>query len=155
MEDESTFNAIIQLLDGKNISVTEHAPVRTSEEAAQVRGATLDSGAKAMLLSDGAAFVLAVISASKKLDSKMFKKLIKSKSLKFATEDDVLRLTKCIPGAVPPFGSIFGLKTYMDESLRAQGTSINFNAGLRTRSIAMSLEDYLIAENPVISCFSK
>lgn len=33
------------------------------------------------------------------------------------------------PGAVPPFSFPFdGVRAYMDESLRRQGASINFNA---------------------------
>lgn len=155
MEDESTFNKVIELLAGREIRITEHQPVRTSEEAAQIRGTTLDSGAKAMLLTNGAALFLAVMSASRKLDSKVFKKLTSSKSLRFATEQEVFQTTKCIPGAVPPFGSIFGVKTYMDESLRTQGDSINFNAGLRTKSVTMRLEDFITVENPVISVFAK
>ncbi|OMJ80379.1 hypothetical protein SteCoe_19373 [Stentor coeruleus] len=155
MEDESTFNKVIELLAGRDIRVTEHEAVRTSEEAAQIRGTTLDSGAKAMLLTNGPALFLAVMSASRKLDSKIFKKLTSSKSLRFATEQEVFQTTKCIPGAVPPFGSIFGVKTYMDESLRTQGDSINFNAGLRTKSVTMRLDDFITVENPVISVFSK
>lgn len=155
MEEESTFNRVIELLTGKDIRVTEHEPVRTSEEAAKVRGSTLESGAKAMLLSDGVKLILAVMSASRKLDSKKFKKIISSKSLKFASEEEVLSATRCIPGAVPPFGSIFGLSTYMDLSLRTQGDSINFNAGLRTKSVTMLLEDYITVENPVICEFTK
>jgi Ala-tRNA(Pro) deacylase len=155
MEDESTFNAIVSLLSGKEIRINEHESVRTSEEAASIRGTSLDSGAKAMLLSDGPKLLLAVMSASRKLDSKAFKKLIGTRSLKFATEEEVFKTTRCIPGAVPPFGSLFGVPTYMDESLRAQGDSINFNAGLRTRSIFMRLEDYISIENPIISNFTK
>ena len=155
VEDETTFNRVSLLLSGKDIGIVEHEPVRTSEEAASIRGTTLDSGAKAMLLSDGLTLFLAVMSASRKLDSKKFKKLIGSKSLKFASEEEVFNTTKCIPGAVPPFGSIFGIPTYMDESLRTQGNSINFNAGLRTRSVSMKLEDYLEVEKPIISSFTK
>lgn len=54
---------------------------------------------------------------------------------------------------MPPFGSIFGLKTYMDESLRNQGDSINFNSGKRTNSVCMSLKDYLNVENPTVCQF--
>ena len=155
MEDEGTFNRVVALLSGRPVTVTEHEAVRTSEEAAKVRGSTLESGAKAMLLFDGAKFVLAVMSASRKLDSKLFKKIIASKSLRFASEEEVLNTTRCIPGAVPPFGSIFGVATYMDTSLRAQGDSINFNAGLRTRSVTMSVQDYISVENPTIAEFTK
>eukprot|EP00325_Prymnesiales_sp_UTEX-LB-985_P015238 CAMPEP_0174760138 /NCGR_PEP_ID=MMETSP1094-20130205/108620_1 /TAXON_ID=156173 /ORGANISM="Chrysochromulina brevifilum, Strain UTEX LB 985" /LENGTH=199 /DNA_ID=CAMNT_0015966079 /DNA_START=166 /DNA_END=765 /DNA_ORIENTATION=+ len=68
-----------------------HEAVRTSEEAAQVRGASLASGAKAMLLATKPSdeFVLAVISASEKMDSKAFKKAGGFKSTKFATEEEV------------------------------------------------------------------
>lgn len=155
MEDESTFNALVSLLSSRQIRITEHEATKTSEESAQVRGTTLDSGAKAMLLKEGVNFVLAVMSAARKLDSGRFKKIIKCKNLKFATEEEVWNLTKCIPGAVPPFGSLWGIKTYMDESLRTQGDSINFNAGLRTRSIFLSLQDYIEIENPQIGDFTK
>ena len=55
---------------GGRWGTSRHAAVRTSEEAAQIRGATLASGAKAMLLSTkpSDSFVLAVISASEKME---------------------------------------------------------------------------------------
>ena len=51
-ENPEPFNALIKLLTDKGIphKVTEHEPCKTSEESAKVRGATLASGAKAMLL---------------------------------------------------------------------------------------------------------
>ena len=155
MEDESTFNQLSALLSSKPVQITTHEATRTSEESASVRGTSLASGAKAMLLKDGVGFVLAVMSASRKLDSNKFKKLIKCKNLKFASEEEVWNVTKCVPGAVPPFGSLWGVKTYADESLRRQGDSINFNAGLRTRSMFLSVLDYLELENPVIGEFTK
>ena len=88
--------------DGGRWSTSTHVAVRTSEEAAQVRGATLASGAKAMLLATKPSdkFVLAVISAAEKMDSKAFKKAGSFKATKFATEDEVFALTGCRPGAV-------------------------------------------------------
>ena len=64
--------------------LTTHEPVLTSQEAADIRGVSLASGAKAMLLKDcgkkltnpEAPFYLAVISAAKRFSSKEFKKLI-------------------------------------------------------------------------------
>jgi Ala-tRNA(Pro) deacylase len=51
---------------------------------------------------------------------------------------------------VPPFGSLFNIQTYVDESLFKQGEMINFNAGLRTKSILMKGEDFKNIENPTI-----
>lgn len=108
-----------------------------------------------MLLWDGSIMFLAVMSASRKLDSKLLKKIRGVKNLRFANEEEVARVTKCLPGAVPPFGKVFNIETFMDESLRTQGDTINFNCGLRTRSICMTVCDYITVENPSISSFSK
>ena len=131
--------------------------MRTSEEAAQVRGVPLASGAKAMLVVDSkhAMFILAVMSAARLFDWKLLKSLTGSKSLRFATEEEVKSTTKCIPGAVPPFGSLFQVKTWVDQSLLDQGPTINFNAGLRTRSVSMSVSDFLRLETPNIVNFTK
>jgi len=136
-------------------STSTHEAVRTSEEAAAVRGATLASGAKAMLLATKPTdeFVVAIISASEKMDSKAFGRAGGFKSTKFANEDEVFWLTGCRPGAVPPFGSLWGLRTFVDTSLLEQGDDINFNSGLKTASVRMSTADYLEVEKPVAASF--
>ena len=61
----------------------------TCEEAAEVRGVSLDSGAKAMLLKDtgkklaleGIPFYLAILSAGKRFNSKAFKKIVRFRKM--------------------------------------------------------------------------
>ena len=82
-----------------------------------MRGVSLNSGAKAMLLRDNSSksvetsilFTLAVMSASKKFSWKLVKKVLKVKNMRFATPEEVYEITGCLPGAVTPFGSIFGV----------------------------------------------
>ena len=93
-------------------------------------------------------FTLAVMSASKKFSWKLVKKVLKAKNIRFATVDEVKSVTGCLPGAVPPFGSVFGVQTIVDESLGIQGDTINFNCGLRTHSIQMLYKDYIALEKP-------
>ena len=145
-ENPATYEKIVELLKAKNIEfkVTEHAPVKTSQEAADIRGVALESGAKAMLIKDegkklarpDTLWYLAIMAANRRLSSKMFKKLIGSKNIKFADAENVHSITGCISGAVPPFGSVFNEKvpTMVDESLE-KNESINFNCGLRTHSM--------------------
>lgn len=153
-EPEETFGQLTQALALVPFTVREHAAARTSEEAARIRSTALASGAKAMLLvADG--FLLAVVAAHRKLDWKRLKLLLQRKSVRMATEAEVLQVTHCWPGAVPPFGSLFGIPTYLDVSLREQGEDINFSAGLRTRSVCMKFSDYFSIENPVLGEFSK
>ncbi len=134
----------------------------SSEEAAEVRGVSLDTGAKAMLLKDtgkklaleGVPFYLAVLSASKRFSSKQFKKLISCKSVRFATPEEVYSVTGCLTGAVPPFGKVFNIPVWVDRSLSKQA-SINFNCGLRTKSISMSYDDYFKIEQPKWHVFTE
>ena len=97
---------------------------------------------------DNFLFYLAVMSASKKFSWKLIKKLLMIKNMRFATTEEVFSVTGCFPGAVAPFGSIYGIPTLVDASLTAQGDTINFNCGLRTHSMKLKVQDYLETEKP-------
>jgi Ala-tRNA(Pro) deacylase len=151
----TVFERLAALLDQSGIAyqVTRHEAVYTSEEAARVRGTTLASGAKALICRADGAFVLFVMPADRKLDSKQVRKAFGLKSLRFATREEVFELTRLEPGSIPPFGQLFGLTTYCDAAL-AEQARINFNAGDHTISIGMTYEDYVKAERPRIGAFA-
>ena len=83
------------------------------------------------------------------------KQILNSKKVELAKPEDVLQVTKCLSGAVPPFGSIFKVRTLCDNSLVQQGDTINFNCGLRTRSMSMATQDYLEVEKPELCDFTE
>jgi prolyl-tRNA editing enzyme YbaK/EbsC (Cys-tRNA(Pro) deacylase) len=125
-----------------------HPPVTTSEEAAKTRpGYTLEQGAKALIIkmekrSKETEFCMLVLPAHLKLDSKKIKSALGIKSLRFASEDEILTISHGVQkGAIPPFGSLFGIKVYVDPLLFSN-EKIVFNAGDRRFSIAMKSEDY-------------
>ena len=123
---------------GVAFAVLRHAPVFTSEEAAAVRGVPLSSGAKALVVKAGEAFVLLVVPADRKLDSKKARAALGVKNTRFATSEEVEQLTGLQPGSIPPFGSLFGLATTCDPALGANET-INFNAGDHAISVSHDL----------------
>ncbi|MGD0284723.1 MAG: YbaK/EbsC family protein [Candidatus Saccharimonadales bacterium] len=130
-----------------NYSELEHEPVYTSEQAAKVRGLSIDTGAKSLLLKANDNYYLVVLSGSKKIDSKKFKMAIGIKKFRFATPDEVKEKMLCNIGACYPFGSIVKLDTYIDKSLIGQSI-ISFNPGRHDKSIKMDLKDYMMIENP-------
>jgi Ala-tRNA(Pro) deacylase len=132
---------------GISFQLLTHAPVYTSEQAAQVRGTPLSSGAKALVCKLGDTFALFVIPADRKLDGKRVQRELGCKTLRFASRDELLAQTGLTPGAVPPFGSLFGLPTYVDPTL-GENTHINFNAGDHAVSMTMAFADYLAFEKP-------
>ncbi|HVW38629.1 MAG TPA: YbaK/EbsC family protein [Pirellulales bacterium] len=153
---ENVFDRIERLLTSQAIAhrVLRHAPVFTSAEAAAIRGAPLASGAKALVCKADGQFVFFVVPADRKLASKAVRSARGWKSFRFADRDEVLELTGLTPGAIPPFGSLFGFTTLCDERLGEQSV-INFNAGDHAISISMSFDDYLRAERPELGRFAE
>jgi Ala-tRNA(Pro) deacylase len=143
------YDRIIGLLKTNDIKYREllHEPVYTSEQAAQVRGLSLDAGAKSLLLKAEDNFALIVLSGSRKLSSKKFKKRLGIKNLRFATPEEVREQMNCEIGSCYPFGSVADLETYVDESLLTQ-TDISFNPGVHDKSLVIKLSDYLKLESP-------
>ncbi|MEO8441811.1 MAG: YbaK/EbsC family protein [Betaproteobacteria bacterium] len=151
----TVFDRIVAVLDSKGVTygVSRHAPVFTSEEAAIVRGASLASGAKALICKAAGEFVMFVMPGDRRLDSKLVRKAFNLRSLRFATREEVEQLTTLKPGSIPPFGSLFGFVTYCDEQLAAQA-SINFNAGDHAISVNMTFADYVAVEAPRLGQFT-
>ena len=145
----SVFDRLHERLTASGIAFTvlRHEPVFTSEQAAAVRGVPLASGAKALVLKAGEAFVLVVVPADRKLDSKKARVALGSRSIRFASRDEVAQLTGLEPGSIPPFGSLFGLPTYCDPAL-GENAAINFNAGDHSISVQMTYADYAAVERP-------
>jgi Ala-tRNA(Pro) deacylase len=131
--------------NGVAFTVLRHEPVFTSEQAAAVRGTPLSSGAKALVMKAGDRFVMLVLPADRKLDSRKAREALSVKALRFATKEEVLELTGLQPGSIPPFGSLFGLPTYCDPAL-ANNPSINFNAGDHAISVQMPYDEYVKVE---------
>jgi Ala-tRNA(Pro) deacylase len=152
----TVFERVSALLDGRGVAyqVLRHAPVYTSEEAAAVRGTPLSSGAKALVMKAGERFVMLVLPADRKLESKLARQALGVKSLRFATKEEVLELTGLTPGSIPPFGSLFNLPTYCEPAL-ADNATINFNAGDHAISVAMRYADWLAVEQPTLAKVSE
>jgi Ala-tRNA(Pro) deacylase len=150
------FERLKALLVAHGVDFTEmrHTAVYTSAEAAAVRGTTLHSGAKALIVKAGSAFRMIVMPADLSLDSKASRMVLGSRQIRFATEEEVLALTGLRPGSIPPFGSLFSLATICDDRM-ADNKSINFNAGSHTRSIHMAYSAYVRVENPRIARVAK
>jgi Ala-tRNA(Pro) deacylase len=127
---------------GARYRLLEHAPVFTSAEAARVRGTPVEAGAKALVLLAAAAPVQVVLPGSRRVDNARVRALLGTRTLRFATPEELLALTGCVPGAVPPFGNLFGMPVLADAALAAR-EEIAFNAGSNDVSIVLAAADFL------------
>lgn len=156
------FLSIKKLLDSKKVKYNafEHMAVTSSEHAAKIREKLfnkpwqeiMEHGAKAMIIKSKDQFYQFILPGSKKMD---FKKVrgITGGQPKFASPEEVLKITDCVINSVPPFGNLFNLKVYVDKSL-LEKDYITFNAGELTVSIDMKTKDWLKAVEPEISRFA-
>jgi Ala-tRNA(Pro) deacylase len=151
---DSVFSRIDDLLTRHAIvfDVLRHRPVYTSEEAAEVRGTPLASGAKALVCKADGQYVMFVLPADRRLASKEVRRAKGWRKLRFADREEVLSLTGLEPGSIPPFGSLFELPTLCDERL-GENETINFNAGDHSVSVSMRYEDYVRVEAPELGTF--
>jgi len=145
----SPYDDIVTLLKTHNISYedTEHEPVYTSAQAAQIRGISASQGAKALLLKCENGFILALLPGDRKLDSRKLKNLLQIKNLRFASREEVKDTMGCEIGACYPFGNLINLPTYADNYLSANDT-ISFNPGVHTHSIEMKWQDFYSVAKP-------
>ncbi len=144
----NTLENVLKILDQKKIEYkkSEHEAVRTSEEAAKLRGVDLKTGVKAMLLkSSEGRFIMVLIEADKRVDLKKISEMEETKKLRFATMEEVSEETGCEPGGVPPFGYTKNgepnkIRTYLDKNV-LNNKEVNFNAGDRKVSVSMKGAD--------------
>lgn len=134
----------------------EHEEVTTSEEAAKARPQySLHQGAKAILAkiekkNKEEAFVMFVLPADLRLDSKKIKQALDIRNIRFASKKELMSLTSGVQrGALPPFAHFFDLPLYADKRL-LENEKIVFNAGDRRFSVAMKVKDYLELTRPQI-----
>ena len=155
MQSLNYFSDIITLLEKNKIpyQLKEHLPTPTSEESAKARGEPLKIGAKALILKDDTHFLLVVIPADRKLDTKKLKKILNTKNIRFVTIKELFELTCLVPGAVPPFGNLFNLPMLVDQKLWEE-EYMAFNAGSREKSIKMKTRDYQNIVHPKTDDFS-
>jgi Ala-tRNA(Pro) deacylase len=153
----AALEAIQELLSRQGVRFREvqHSPTRTSEESARARGEPVAIGGKALLMKVGGQHALFVISAARKVDSAALRRQLGVSRLRFASAEELHRLTGLVPGAVPPFGEpVLPFPLYADESV-FENDRIAFNAGALTHSIIMLVADWERVARPQRLRFSK
>lgn len=151
-DDPAILTAIRALLRRQCISwrEVEHAPAATCRESARQRGEPLEIGGKCLLLKAGDTFGLFALSAAHSLDSRLLRRTLGERRLRFATKEELFELTGLVPGSLPPFGEpVLPFPLHADESL-ARGDRIAFNAGSLRHSIILATSDWLAVARPSI-----
>lgn len=142
------FNQLITLLEGgqARYRVIEHASAGRSEEAAKARGTQIEQGAKALVChvkGNGIKqHVLAVLPAHRKANLQVLAQKLGGTRASLASPQEVMTLTQCVFGAIPPFSFHPDLKLVVDPLLFKQLDEMVFNAGSLEKSLLLNVDDY-------------
>ncbi len=145
-----------EFLDSHSIKyvVISHSTAYTAQEVAassHIRGKEL---AKTVVVKAGGKMAMAVLPASHKIDFSLLSKAAGASSVTLANEAEFKSLfPDCEPGAMPPFGNLYGMAVFVDASLAAD-EEIAFNAGTHTELVRLSYKDFERLVEPAVAAFS-
>ncbi len=156
-QDLTLYNRIIELAKSEGVEYKEsrHPPVRTSEEAAKVRGTSLHEGAKALICEHDNGFAQVVVPGDKRIDKKAMQAELNTSKFKMASPEDAERLSGVKVGGIPPFGNLFdeAIPVYVSSKV-LDNEEIEFNAGDRSISIRMNPKDWQELVQPIVGTYA-
>jgi Ala-tRNA(Pro) deacylase len=122
---------------GTEYDLVQHVPTQSSMRTAEASHVPGDCLAKAVLLKDGANYLLAVVPASHQLRLDDLAMQL-NHEVELATEQEIAKLFQdCARGAVPPIGAAYGVDVIVDDSIARQ-PDIYFEGGDHATLVHMS-----------------
>ncbi|MCK4872132.1 MAG: YbaK/EbsC family protein [Phycisphaerales bacterium] len=125
-----------------NYQLIPHTVAYTAQgtaAAAHVHGQNL---AKTVIVDIDGKLAMVVMPATHKLRLDFFRDTVNASVVQVAEESQFADLFPgCEVGAMPPFGNLFGMPVYVDESL-TEDEEIAFNAGSHTELLQLRYEDF-------------
>ena len=143
-------------LDERNVKyvLISHSRAVTAQEiaaSAHVPGKEL---AKTVVIRVDGEMALAVLPASYRVDLDLLKSLIHAETIELADEEDFKdTFPGCEVGAMPPFGNLYSMRTFVAGSL-AEDESIAFSAGSHTELMRVAFTDFERLVQPEIVEFT-
>lgn len=132
----------------------QHEPVYTAQEVAAAEHVPGKEMAKTVILTDGDAFVMAVLPAIRKVDLERARQIVGNSNLRLAEESEFADLFPgCELGAMAPFGNLYDIPVIVDQALR-EDERITFEAGTHVDTIRMAYTDFERLAEPAVADFT-
>ena len=140
--------------NGVHYEVASHRQAFTAQEVAAAQHVPGKEVAKVVMLRSGTQFLMAVLPAPYRVDLDRARAATGKADVTLATEPEFKGLfPQCEPGAEPPFGNLYGLPVYVDQTL-TRDEEIVFNAGTHTQTIKMKYADFKRLVQPTVGSFA-
>jgi Ala-tRNA(Pro) deacylase len=132
-----------------------HPTAYTAQEIAALQHVKGRDFAKVVVAATLTGPVMVVLPATRRLDLlKLGAALESHDPVRLAHEDEFAQLfAPCEPGAMPPFGNLFGIRVFVDRSLTSEDTIV-FQAGTHADTVRMRYADFAKLARPVVGDFT-
>lgn len=150
---------VMELLKERHMEfqVCPHAETRDAQRLAQSLHVCGKQVVKTVMLKadQGFAYIVALVPADKRVNLDKLSKAMGGSRLEIATEEEVIQhCPDCEPGVLPPFGSEYGMQTWVDSSL-AHENEIFFEANTHHDAVRMRFIDFRQMEEPLVASFAE
>jgi len=137
-------NRLREYLDSHNIRyvVISHSVAYTAQGIAALAHIPGKELAKTVVVKLDGGLALAVLPASHQVDLALLQAAAGAKTAELAAEPEFKsKFPDCETGAMPPFGNLYDLPVFADQSL-SRDQEIAFNAGSHRELIRLGWEDF-------------
>jgi Ala-tRNA(Pro) deacylase len=148
--------ALKRFLDDNQVRyvVITHSPAYTAQETAQsahIPGRVL---AKTVIVRLDDHLAMVVLEGPDRVDLNLLKGASGADRARLATEEEFReRFPGCETGAMPPFGNLYDMEVFLDESL-IEDDEIAFNAGTHRELIRLAYADFEHLVEPKVARLS-
>ena len=139
---------------GVKYTVISHSSAFTAQEIAASAHVPGKDMAKTVMVKIDGDMAMAVLPASHGIDFDQLRQAAWAESAELATEEEFRDLfPECELGAMPPFGNLYGMKVFVEQSL-SEDDEIAFNAGSHKELVKLSYDDFERLVEPKVARFS-
>jgi len=139
---------------GVRWEVTPHVEAYTAQEVAAAEHVSGRQVAKVVIADVDGQQAMLVLPAPARVDLVRLRTALRAKKVRLAREEEFASVfPDCEVGAMPPFGNIYQLPTYLDRSLSEQ-PRLTFNAGTHRETMTVAASDYLRLVKPTVIDFT-
>jgi Ala-tRNA(Pro) deacylase len=147
---------IEQYLTNKDVwfEMILHRPTFTAQAAGRAMHVPSTEVAKSVLIKADQ-YLLVVVPAYAHVDFVALREELDADDVILVHESELIKhFPDCELGAVPPFGSLYGMRTMIDESLTHE-TEIIFCGNRHREAIRMQFHDYRDIERPQVAAIAR
>lgn len=144
---------LTEYLDSHGIKyvVMKHSEAFTAQEVAASAHIPGKDMAKTVMVNIDGEMNMVVLPSTHQVGLDLLKEALGTQNVELATEEEFQnRFPDCEPGAMPPFGNLYDMNTFVAQALR-EDEEIAFNAGNHREVVKMGYTDYEALVQPTVT----